>query len=190
MWRRSARARAAKLSDCRPYGAYVTLRPVMDGRASELRWTAVAVVMVMVLSAVDLSLPSANISGALVVAPFLASGARPGWVAVVGGLAATGAIGLAFFDDSGLTASAARMTVIVVGTVVAAQASTLRPGANSAYGTFRRWRKQPSADQKSWRTVPRTPGAEYFGARRCAMRLFEAMHNRPGPGRQAHRRHR
>lgn len=99
----------------------------MDATANELRWTAVTVVVVVVLSAIDLSLPRANMSAALVVAPFVASGgARPHSVVIVGGLAVTGAVGLAFSDNSGLEASAARMAEIVVATTVAAQTSTLR----------------------------------------------------------------
>ena len=70
---------------------------------------------------VDVSLPeSGNISGALVVAPFLvSSGARPAIVAVVGFVAAIDGLYLAFNDGSGIHASAARLVVIILGTVVA-----------------------------------------------------------------------
>lgn len=82
----------------------------------------------MVLAAVDVSLPSkANISGALVLTPFFASvGARSRAVAAIGMVATGVAVGLAVFDGSGLHASLARIAVIVVGTVVAAQAARLR----------------------------------------------------------------
>jgi sigma-B regulation protein RsbU (phosphoserine phosphatase) len=96
-------------------------------RASELRWTVVALAVAVGLLAANFLLPSANLSGALVVAPFLASGgARPARVAAVGGLAAAGAIGVALSDSSGLSESAVRMAVIVVGTLAAMRAATLR----------------------------------------------------------------
>jgi serine phosphatase RsbU (regulator of sigma subunit) len=80
------------------------------------------------LAVVDVSLPrNANISGALVLAPFLASaGARPRSVLAIGTVAVTVAVALAYSDGSGLHASLARITVILVGTIVAGQAARLR----------------------------------------------------------------
>jgi sigma-B regulation protein RsbU (phosphoserine phosphatase) len=107
----------------------VTLTALKDAkdRASELRWTVVALAVADGLLAANFLLPSANLSGALVVAPFLASGGvRPARAAAVGGLAAAGAIGVALWDRSGLTVSAVRMAVIVVGTLAAMRAASLR----------------------------------------------------------------
>ncbi|MDQ6615745.1 MAG: serine/threonine-protein phosphatase [Actinomycetota bacterium] len=98
-----------------------------EARVSELRWIAAAAAVLVVLAVIDLSLPSANISGALVVAPFLASGgARPRWVGVLGGMAAAMAFGLGFADSSSGHATVVRMTVVVVGTVVATRAASVR----------------------------------------------------------------
>ncbi len=96
-------------------------------RAIELRWTVVVLAVIVGLLAANFLLPSVNLSGALVAAPFLASsGVRPARVASVGGLAAAGAIGVALSDRSGLTVSAVRVAVIVVGTLAAARAASLR----------------------------------------------------------------
>ena len=96
--------------------------------ASELRWSLAAAVVLIVLTVVDLSLPSrVNISGALVVAPFLAaSGVGPAGVLVLGAAAVAAASGLDFLDRNDPHASVASIIVIVVGTFLAAQASWLR----------------------------------------------------------------
>lgn len=106
----------------------LTTVPAASWGRGELGWLAVAAAVLVILAGVDLSLPSsANISGALVVAPFFASvGARPRLVAGLGAVSIGAAIGLAVADGSGLHASTARLVVIVVGTVVATQAARLR----------------------------------------------------------------
>ena len=97
------------------------------GTGGELHWAAVAAAVVISLVGADFLLPNNNLSGALVVAPFLASGgARPRGVACVGALAGVAAIGLAFSDNSGLSPSAVRIAVIVIGTVAAMRAASLR----------------------------------------------------------------
>jgi phosphoserine phosphatase RsbU/P len=95
---------------------------------SQLGWMGLGVAMVVVLTAVDLFLPGrANISGALVIAPFLAaSGARPAEVGVVGAIAVGAAAGLDFLDRNEPHASAATITVVVAGALLATQASSLR----------------------------------------------------------------
>ena len=95
---------------------------------SQAGWLAVAVLIMVALAAVDVSLPrNANISGALVLTPVLASaGARPRSVIAIGAVAVTVAVALADSDGSGLHASVARIMVIVVGTIVAGQAARLR----------------------------------------------------------------
>ncbi|MCU4186401.1 serine/threonine-protein phosphatase [Acidiferrimicrobium sp. IK] len=100
----------------------------LGSAGSEARWLAVSVAVMAILAAIDLTLPSnANISGALVVAPFLASvGSRPKPVAALGALAVLAALGLADADGSGLHASAARVSVILVGTGVALEAARVR----------------------------------------------------------------
>jgi phosphoserine phosphatase RsbU/P len=107
------------------------MRPANRGagaKASELRWSVAAALVLAVLTIVDLSLPSrVNISGALVVVPFLAaSGVSPGGVLVLGGAAVTSAAGLDFLDSNDPHASVASIVVIVIGTFLAAQASWLR----------------------------------------------------------------
>jgi phosphoserine phosphatase RsbU/P len=96
--------------------------------ASELRWSVAAAVVLAVLTVVDITLPSrVNISGALVVVPFLAaSGVRPAGVLLLGGAAVAAAAGLDFLDRNDPHASVASIIVIVVGTFLAAQASWLR----------------------------------------------------------------
>jgi phosphoserine phosphatase RsbU/P len=88
----------------------------------------VATAMLVVLTVIDLSLPGrTNISGALVIAPFLAaSGVRPAGVAVVGGAAVAAAAGLDFLDRNEPHASVATIVVVVAGTLLATQASALR----------------------------------------------------------------
>ncbi len=98
-----------------------------EARLSELRWIAAAAAILVGQAVIDLSLPSANTFGALVVAPFLASsGARPRWVAVLGGIAAVIAFGLGFTDSSSGHATLVLMTVIVIGAVVATRARSMR----------------------------------------------------------------
>lgn len=91
-------------------------------------WVATSGVVLLTLGLVDLSLPTRqNISGALVVGPFLASGgSRPRAVALTGVGAVILAVGLAFSDGSGLRASAARLAIIALGTIVATRASSVR----------------------------------------------------------------
>ena len=115
----------------RQLGRYAMNRRAARGTgamASELRWSLAAAVVLIVLTVVDLSLPSrVNISGALVVAPFLAaSGVRPAGVLVLGAAAVAAAAGLDFLDQNDPHASVASIIVIVVGTLLAAQASWLR----------------------------------------------------------------
>jgi len=96
--------------------------------STEMIWVAMSGVVLLTLGLVDLSLPiRQNISGALVVGPFLASGgSRPRAVVLTGAGAVVIAVGLALADGSGLRASAARITIIVLGTIVAARASSVR----------------------------------------------------------------
>jgi serine phosphatase RsbU (regulator of sigma subunit) len=88
----------------------------------------VAAAMLVILTVVDLSLPErTNISGALVIAPFLAaSGVRPAGVAILGAAAVAVAVGLDFLDRNDPHASAATIVVVVAGTLLATQASALR----------------------------------------------------------------
>jgi phosphoserine phosphatase RsbU/P len=106
-------------------------RPATRGtgaNASELRWGVAAAFVLAVLTVVDLFLPSrVNISGALVVAPFLAaSGVAPGGVLLLGAAAVAAGAGLDFLDRNDPHASVASIIVIVIGTALAAQASWLR----------------------------------------------------------------
>jgi serine phosphatase RsbU (regulator of sigma subunit) len=96
--------------------------------ANELGWMAVGAAMLVVLTVIDLSLPGrTNISGALVIAPFLAaSGVRPAGVALLGGAAIASAAGLDFLDRNEPHASVATIVVVVAGTLLATQASSLR----------------------------------------------------------------
>ena len=84
--------------------------------------------MLVVLTVIDLSLPGrTNISGALVIAPFLAaSGVRPAGVALLGGAAVASAAGLDFLDRNEPHASVATIVVVLAGTLLATQASSLR----------------------------------------------------------------
>ncbi len=104
-----------------------TGRPPSSARG-ELGWMAVAAGMLAVLTVIDLSLPGrTNISGALVIAPFLAaSGVRPAGVALLGGAAVAAAAGLDFLDRNEPHASVATIVVVVAGTLLAIQASALR----------------------------------------------------------------
>jgi phosphoserine phosphatase RsbU/P len=94
----------------------------------ELGWMAVAAAMLAVLTVIDLSLPGrTNISGALVIAPFLAaSGVRPAGVAILGAAAVAAAAGLDFLDRNEPHASVATIVVVVAGTLLAIQASAVR----------------------------------------------------------------
>ena len=96
--------------------------------AGELGWMAVATAMLAVLTVIDLSLPGrTNITGALVIAPFLAaSGVRPIGVAALGAAAVGAAAGLDFLDRNEPHASVATIVVVVAGTLLATQASSLR----------------------------------------------------------------
>ncbi len=87
-----------------------------------------SVAVLIVLVAIDLYLPGRNnISGALVVAPFLAAGGvRPGGVIAIGGVAVAAAVGLDLLDGNEAHASVASIAVICAGTLLAAQSSLLR----------------------------------------------------------------
>jgi phosphoserine phosphatase RsbU/P len=100
----------------------------LSSARGELAWMAVAAAMLAVLTVIDLSLPGrTNISGALVIAPFLAaSGVRPAGVAILGGAAVAAAAGLDFLDRNEPHASVATIIVVVAGTLLAIQASALR----------------------------------------------------------------
>ena len=100
----------------------------LSSARGELAWMAVAAAMLAVLTVIDLSLPGrTNISGALVIAPFLAaSGVRPAGVAILGGAAVAAAAGLDFLDRNEPHASVATIVVVVAGTLLAIQASALR----------------------------------------------------------------
>jgi sigma-B regulation protein RsbU (phosphoserine phosphatase) len=88
----------------------------------------VGAAMLVVLTVIDLLLPGrTNISGALVIAPFLAaSGVRPAGVALLGGAAVASAAGLDFLDRNEPHASVATIVVVLAGTLLATQASSLR----------------------------------------------------------------
>lgn len=100
----------------------------LSSARGELAWMAVAAAMLAVLTVIDLSLPGrTNISGALVIAPFLAaSGVRPAGVAILGAAAVAAAAGLDFLDRNEPHASVATIVVVVAGTLLAIQASALR----------------------------------------------------------------
>lgn len=113
----------------RPASFLDSSSPRSLGRAwEEAGWLAATLALLVVLSGIDLTLPSnANISGSLVLGPFLASvRTSPRRVIEIGALAVLGAVGLAVNDGSGLHASTARLAVVVGGTVLATQASRLR----------------------------------------------------------------
>lgn len=95
---------------------------------SSVWWGVAATAVLVVLGLTDLELSrSANISGSLVVAPFLSSvGGRPRQVFVVGALALVCGVMLASLDGSGLRASTVRLVVLVAGTLGAAQAARIR----------------------------------------------------------------
>lgn len=97
-------------------------------RGAEPAWLVASAAAIVLIAVVDVSLPSrSNIAGALVLVPFLASGgARPWIVAGTGVVSAGCALGLAAVDGSDVGPSSARILAVLVGTVVAVQASRVR----------------------------------------------------------------
>ncbi|MGH3745382.1 MAG: PP2C family protein-serine/threonine phosphatase [Mycobacteriales bacterium] len=97
-------------------------------RGSALVWLLAAGIALVAIAAIDLSLPSsANITGALVLIPFLAAGGAAPQLVVGTGLVSVGcAAGLAVADGSGLQPSLARIIAVLVGTAVAAEAAVVR----------------------------------------------------------------
>lgn len=97
-------------------------------RGSARVWLLAAAIAVVAIAAVDLSLPSnANITGTLVLIPFLAAGgAAPQLVVGTGLVSVACTAGLAVADGSGLQSSAARILAVLVGTAVAAEAAVVR----------------------------------------------------------------
>lgn len=97
-------------------------------RGSALVWLLAAGIALVAIAVIDLSLPSnANITGALVLVPFLAAGGAVPQMVVGTGLVSVGcAAGLAVADGSGLQPSLARIIAVLLGTAVAAEAAVVR----------------------------------------------------------------
>lgn len=97
-------------------------------RGSEPAWLLASAVAIATIAVVDVNLPSnANIDGALVLIPFLASGgARPWVVAATGAVSVGFGLGLAAVDGSQIGPSTARILAIAIGAIVAVQASRVR----------------------------------------------------------------
>jgi serine phosphatase RsbU (regulator of sigma subunit) len=97
-------------------------------RGAALVWLLAAATALLVIAVIDVSLPSnANITGALVLVPFLAAGgAAPQLVIGTGLVSVACTAGLADVDGSGLQSSSARIVAVLVGTAVAAEAAVVR----------------------------------------------------------------
>lgn len=97
-------------------------------RGGALVWLLASAVALIAIAAIDLSLPSnANITGVLVLIPFLAAGgAAPQLVVGTGLVSVACTAGLAVADGSGLQPSLARIIAVLVGTAVAAEAAVVR----------------------------------------------------------------
>ncbi|HEY5334956.1 MAG TPA: PP2C family protein-serine/threonine phosphatase [Mycobacteriales bacterium] len=97
-------------------------------RGGALVWLLAAGVALVVIAVVDVTLPSnANITGVLVLIPFLAAGgAAPRLVVGTGLVSVACTAGLAVVDGSGLKPSLARIIAVLIGTAVAAEAAVVR----------------------------------------------------------------
>lgn len=97
-------------------------------RGAALVWLLAAAAALLVIAVIDVSLPSnANITGALVLVPFLAAGgAAPQLVVGTGLVSVAATAGLAVVDGSGLQPSFARIIAVLVATAVAAEAAVVR----------------------------------------------------------------